>query len=61
MNKRRTRRSQPLYWRFSRSPSRGQRSVRVSAYRRFRFGRWETVRAHFRSPPGTWTQLPLDF
>lgn len=35
-----------------------QRTVHVRAYHRFRFGKWEVVRAHFRSPPG---QLSFSF
>ena len=36
------------------------RYVNVRAYDRFRFGRWEYVRAHFRRWP-RWLQLVLRF
>lgn len=35
------------------------RSVHVNPYARFRFGRWEDVCEHWRSPPGT--QLAFEF
>lgn len=33
--------------------------VFVRAYRRFRFGRWENVRQHFRSHPGQLELFPM--
>lgn len=47
---RRTRRSRQLVQQI--------RSVHVSQYYRFRFGRWESVCEHWRSLPG---QLAFDF
>lgn len=35
------------------------RSVHVNTYPRFRYGRWESVCEHWRSPPGT--QLAFEF
>lgn len=35
------------------------RTVYVCQYTRYRFGHWEQVRFHYRSPPGT--QLAFDF
>jgi len=29
----------------------GLKTVRVVSYHRYRFGKWEDVRTHFRSPP----------
>lgn len=42
----------------SRHPMQQIRSVHVSSYTRFRFGRWEDVCEHWRSHPG---QLAFDF
>ncbi|MNF18188.1 hypothetical protein D3C80_2221170 [compost metagenome] len=50
MTHRRTRRSRHSTQHF--------RTVHVNPYDRFRFGRWETVCEHWRSPPG---QLAFDF
>lgn len=35
------------------------KTVHVNPYTRFRFGRWESVCEHWRSPPGT--QLAFEF
>lgn len=35
------------------------KAVFVRAYRRFRFGRWEYVRQHFRSHPGQLELFPV--
>ncbi|QXI53868.1 hypothetical protein [Pseudomonas alvandae] len=43
---------------YRRSPANRVKSVYVRRYPRFRFGRWENVTDHFRSPPG---QLSFDF
>jgi len=37
------------------------KSVYVRRYRRFRYGRWENVRWHFRSRPSPQLPLPLDW
>ncbi len=41
-----------------RSPASRTKTVYVRRYPRFRFGRWEDVTDHFRSPPG---QLSFNF
>ncbi|HBP5334811.1 TPA: hypothetical protein L5695_002766 [Pseudomonas aeruginosa] len=46
---RRQRRSTPMWL----------RTVHVNQYARWRYERWESVRQHWRSPPGT--QLTFDF
>lgn len=35
------------------------KDVFVRAYRRFRFGKWESVRQHFRSHPGQLELFPF--
>ena len=43
---------------YRRSPAQRVKTVYVHRYPRFRFGRWEDVTDHYRSPPG---QLSFDF
>lgn len=50
--------------RFSRQRRRNApriKSVYVRRYRRFRLGKWEDVRWHFRSLPETQLPLPFDW